>query len=86
VTSQLHFNSLQAWDVAQRAIPETQQRIYDALANFGPMTCEEVAVKLSKLPHQISGRFKVMEAAGLIEKHGTKKNQRGCSADVWSAM
>lgn len=46
---------------------ESRQEVYEALLTHGDMTCKEIAAKLGKPMHKISGRLSELKALGSVE-------------------
>jgi len=54
-----------------------RKQVYELIQEHGPITCEQVAQKMGKYPHQISGRFsELREDHDLIEITGVKDGHR----------
>lgn len=90
---ELNFDSPRKRSVANRnavyhGTPETHRssmraRILDDMRQHGPSTRDEVAIRLGKLVHQISGRFTALLNAELIEETDQKRpTQTGHQAVV----
>jgi predicted ArsR family transcriptional regulator len=82
--------SVKAWTKARKTVTTQRQRILAALTvrvgdvtKSRRMTCEEIAVVLKTTPNRISGRFRPMQRAGLIQWAGERTTERGTTADLW---
>lgn len=43
-----------------------RQEVYDALVRWGDMTCKEIAQRLGKPMHKVSGRLTELKALGMV--------------------
>ena len=60
-------------------VMEQRDKVLAAVEAAGALgiTCHELASRWGVSPHQISGRFSELKAAGHIRKAGTRKNTAG---------
>jgi len=78
--------SLAAWHSIKGHLPAMQSRIYKALCEVGPMTCEEWEHHLAMKHQSASAVIGAMERAGLIEDTGeTRPTVSNRQATVWRA-
>jgi len=71
--------SLQAFQQKKKdgSLKGDQKEVKEIIEEHGPITCEQVAEKMGKYPHQISGRFsELREDKDIIEITGVKDGHR----------
>lgn len=68
--------SLDAFMDKVEDLSSDQKKVLDTVANFGPITLNEVAEILDKFPNQISGRFTELRNSNRIKIVGRKQGQR----------
>jgi predicted ArsR family transcriptional regulator len=69
--------SLKAYIEKKPELEGDRQKIFETIQTYGPITLEEVADRLGKYPHTISGRFTELRDNNLIEVTGKTENQAG---------
>ena len=69
--------SLEAYMEKKPELEGDRQKIFETIQTYGPVTLEEVADRLGKYPHTISGRFTELREKNLIEVTGKTENQAG---------
>lgn len=77
--SSMADTSLQAFQQKKEdgSLKGDQKEVKDIIEEHGPITCEQVAQKMGKYPHQISGRFsELREDYDLIKITGVKDGHR----------
>jgi len=77
--SSMADTSLQAFQQKKEdgTLKGDRKQVYEIIQEHGPITCKEVAQKMCKYPHQISGRFsELREDHDLIEITGVKDGHR----------
>jgi len=58
-------------------LTQSQEQVLEVIKDYGPITQEEVADRLGKYPHQVSGRFGELQELNQIEIVGHTENQHG---------
>lgn len=56
---------------------ESREQVMYELLHCGPLTCKELAQKLGKAMHQISGRITELKKLGMVEPTGQVRNGGG---------
>jgi len=77
--SSMADTSLQAFQQKKEdgSLKGDRKQVYELIKQHGPITCEQVAEKMGKYPHQISGRFsELREDKDVIEITGIEDGHR----------
>jgi predicted HTH transcriptional regulator len=65
------------------SIKDKQQKVLDALADFGPQTTESLAQTTGMDERTVQPRTSELKSSGVIVAHTRTQNSRGNSVSVW---
>lgn len=81
---QKSFNQqLTNFEKKKPGIEGDQQKVFNAIKEYGPATGQEISDRIGRRYHRISGRFGELKEKDLIEVKCFRPNDNGYSCKVW---